>query len=219
MTHHRFAALLEPMPAPLVHWNLKCYQDLWRRLFVCCNSPRRKCGNGSASFTSGPSREHRPSLPSRGSSATCWPPGTRNSFQFSVFSFQLICTLMSATVFRVLKTENRELKTKMNDRPERRVAVRWDSSQQTPCHFATLERIAARWAGVLNVSLQGIGLSLPCDLAPGKELIVELPCRDPVHSQAIVAHVVHCKPLSSGNWAVGCTFARPLSREELDALL
>jgi PilZ domain len=109
----------------------------------------------------------------------------------------------------------------MNDpkKPERRVAVRWSSSQQAPCHFATLERITARWADVLNVSSHGIGLLLPCDLEPGRELIVELPCKDPSHPGAVIAHVVHAERHSSpGHWAVGCTFARPLTQEELDIL-
>lgn len=108
----------------------------------------------------------------------------------------------------------------MNDvqRPDRRVAVRWSSSQQAPCHFATLERITARWAIVLNVSLQGIGLEMPCDLAPGKELLVELPCKDPAREKAVVSYVVHSRPHSAGTWAIGCTFEHPLSQDDLDLL-
>ena len=104
-------------------------------------------------------------------------------------------------------------------KPERRVAVRWNSSQQAPCHFATLERIAARWAVVLNVSLQGIGLALPCELNAGQEIIVELPCKDLIEPKAVIAHVVHCKPQAPGTWAVGCTFTRPLLQKELDLLM
>jgi hypothetical protein len=102
---------------------------------------------------------------------------------------------------------------------ERRVAVRWDSSQQAPCHFATLERIAARWATVLNVSPQGIGLILPCELEPGKQLIVELPCKDIATPRAVSARVVRSRSHSPGNWDVGCTFDRPLSQGEFDSLL
>ena len=102
--------------------------------------------------------------------------------------------------------------------PERRVAVRWNSSQQAPCHFATLERIAARWASVLNVSLLGIGLEMPCHLEPGKELVVELPCKDAAKEKAVIAIVVHSNLHSAGTWAVGCTFQRPLSQDELDSL-
>jgi hypothetical protein len=104
-------------------------------------------------------------------------------------------------------------------KPDRRAAVRWDSTQQAECHFATLERFAARWATVLNVSRVGVGLVLPCSFEAGRELIVKLPCKDLAGEKAVIAYVVHAKAHSPGNWAVGCTFAQPLTQDELDLLL
>ena len=98
------------------------------------------------------------------------------------------------------------------------VSVRWQSTQQTSCHFATLEKISSRWALILNVSRQGIGLKLPCELAPGHEVLIELPSKVAGKQKVVAAFVVHSKP-DGGTWAVGCTFARPLAQEELDTLL
>jgi len=101
---------------------------------------------------------------------------------------------------------------------ERRIAVRWHSTQQTSCHFATLEKITSRWALILNVSRQGIGLKLPCALTAGHEVLIELPSKVAGNERVVAAFVVHSKPVE-GAWAVGCTFARPLEQEEMDTLL
>lgn len=102
--------------------------------------------------------------------------------------------------------------------PERRVAVRFRSTQTTSCHFATLEKISSRWAVVANVSASGIGLNLPCPLDPGSEVLIEFPSKDLGQPRVVAAFVIHSRPTDNA-WAIGCTFARPLSQEELDLLL
>ena len=101
---------------------------------------------------------------------------------------------------------------------ERRVSVRWQSSQQASCHFATLAKITSRWAQVLTVSSKGICLSLPVPLDPGQEIFIELPCKDPAKPQAVTAFAVHAQP-QDASWTIGCTFARDLTAEELQMLL
>jgi hypothetical protein len=102
---------------------------------------------------------------------------------------------------------------------ERRVAVRWSSSQQASCHFATLEKITCRWARVANVSLDGIGLILPCPLEAGQDVVIELPCKDPTNAKTVSAHVVHVQELDPGSWSLGCAFDKPLTTDDLNALV
>lgn len=102
---------------------------------------------------------------------------------------------------------------------DRRVTVRWASSQQAPCHFATLDKIGSRWARVVNVSMQGIGLLMPCQLESGMELHIEMPSKDLAPNEALTAEVVHVRKAADGNWSIGCTFAKPLSEEQLQSLL
>ena len=102
---------------------------------------------------------------------------------------------------------------------ERRVAVRWNSTQKASCHFATLEKIALRWAIVVNVSERGIGLEVSVPLEVGQELFIELPSKEPANPKAVAAAVVHVQQKAADSWSLGCTFARPLTSEELQALM
>ena len=101
---------------------------------------------------------------------------------------------------------------------ERRVSVRWQSTQKTSCHFATLEKITSRWAVIINVSRHGIGLRLPFALEPGHEVLIEFPSKSAGSDKVAAAFVVHSNPVD-GEWAVGCTLHSQLEQEELDALL
>lgn len=103
--------------------------------------------------------------------------------------------------------------------PDRRISVRWSSEQLTPCHFATLSQITCRWAKVLDVSRQGIGLLLPVALELGQELIVELPSRDPFKLMARVARVMRIDADETGQWFLGCRFVQPLTEDDLISLL
>ena len=108
--------------------------------------------------------------------------------------------------------------SQVSHQPERRVTVRWNSTQQTSCHYATLEKIASRWAIVLNVSVQGIGLGLPFPMEVGQELFVELPCKEPATPKAVSAFVVHVQQKAKDSWSLGCVFSRPLTEDELGTL-
>jgi hypothetical protein len=101
---------------------------------------------------------------------------------------------------------------------ERRVAVRTASSQEAPCHFATLEKLECRWGKVRDLSKKGISLLLQEPMEMGQLLFVELPSKTPAAS-AISARVVYALDQSDGTWLVGCIFDRPLGDQEYQTLL
>jgi len=102
---------------------------------------------------------------------------------------------------------------------ERRVAVRVTSQQQAPCYFATLERITARWADIVDVSAAGIGLLFDVPLEPNTQIQIELPTKDPVDAQALPARVLRCEPSPGGKWVLGCAFAQALTVKQLETLV
>ena len=104
------------------------------------------------------------------------------------------------------------------DNAERRVAVRTTSSQQAPCHFATLDARACRWAQVRDVSRTGISLCLNHEFMPGETLLIELPSKT-LQAGSVSARVVHVRAQTDGTWIVGCAFQQPLSDEEFQALV
>ncbi len=100
---------------------------------------------------------------------------------------------------------------------ERRVTVRFDSTQETPCHYATTDQIECRWARVRDISTGGLGLIMDCSLETGKRLIVELPTRN-LTPQGISATVIYNIDNGNGTWVMGCAFVKPLAEQELSAL-
>jgi hypothetical protein len=103
-------------------------------------------------------------------------------------------------------------------RPERRVAVRTPSTQETCCHFATLDRIQGRWAKVRDLSRAGICLIINCRFDTGQPLVIEVPTKTAA-AAGISARVVRVVDQKDGTWLLGCWFGRLLSDEEFSALL
>ena len=101
---------------------------------------------------------------------------------------------------------------------ERRVTLRLPSTQETPCHFATLERLEYRWAKVRDLSPTGIGLVLDRALEPGMEVLLELPSKTPPYLH-VTARVVRQVAQNDGSWLAGCVFTKPLTEAEFQALL
>jgi hypothetical protein len=101
---------------------------------------------------------------------------------------------------------------------DRRVAVRVPSTQDAPCHFATLERIAFLWGRVRDVSRGGISLYLSREFPVGQQLIIELPSKSLADEGSVPVHVVHANALDDGGWLIGCAFDRLLQEKELEAL-
>jgi hypothetical protein len=74
-------------------------------------------------------------------------------------------------------------------------------------------------AQVLNISANGIGLSVQPTLEAGALLNVDLHDKSGRMVRTILACVVHTTLRAGGDYAVGCNFIRELSEEELQSLL
>lgn len=102
---------------------------------------------------------------------------------------------------------------------DRRVAVRHDSSQATPCHYALSDRVHCRWAKVHDISRAGIALEMDVSFQPGTRLIVELPGPTYQAIRPVAAQVIRVQQQADGKWLVGCAFAQELNDAELHLLL
>jgi hypothetical protein len=100
---------------------------------------------------------------------------------------------------------------------ERRVGLRVSSTQETPCHFATLERIECHWAQVRDLSPLGVGLVLDCFLEPGTDVVVELPSKNASFLH-VSARVVRSTAQGNARWLTGCVFVKPLTEDAFQAL-
>jgi hypothetical protein len=74
-------------------------------------------------------------------------------------------------------------------------------------------------AKVLNISANGIGLSVHPAVSAGALLNVDLHDRTGRMVRTILACVVHTEQRAGGELAVGCNFIRELGEEELESLL
>ena len=72
---------------------------------------------------------------------------------------------------------------------------------------------------MLNISANGIGLSVHPSLHAGALVNVELLDRTGRMVRTILACVVHTTERSGGDYAIGCNFIRELREEELQSLL
>jgi hypothetical protein len=100
---------------------------------------------------------------------------------------------------------------------ERRVRVRYPSNVATSlvaANGAGPVRLSAR---VRNISRNGVNLQVNHRFEPGELLSVELPGADGGPPHTALACVVHATPQPDGDWALGCTFSRELSDDDLRA--
>jgi hypothetical protein len=99
---------------------------------------------------------------------------------------------------------------------DRRIWVRYPCDVKTICQTAldaTGTRSAAR---VRNISLGGISLHLDQECQPGTILSLEMPGLTD-QTVTVLACVVHVTEAPAGGWVLGCTFARELSDDDLQA--
>jgi hypothetical protein len=88
--------------------------------------------------------------------------------------------------------------------------------------------VACRWPGgtkdsgwpgrVVDISVGGVGLLLRHRFEKGSELLIEIASRAGAFRRTVRARVCHARMvIASGDprWLLGCTFAEPLSEEEL----
>jgi hypothetical protein len=105
---------------------------------------------------------------------------------------------------------------------ERRAFVRYASDLNASCRPAGTAREAGWFARVQDISACGLGLLLRHRFRPGTPLLVEWKRADGTALGVLAARVVHAVAIREGGdlwWRVGCAFDRPLTDDELRALL
>jgi hypothetical protein len=103
---------------------------------------------------------------------------------------------------------------------ERRVWIRYPGNLDTFCQPSSAETATGpetSWpASVWDVSLGGMGLLVERRFEPGSTLMLLTAVNG--LPRILQMEVVHVSAHASGQWLLGCTFARPLSEEELQAV-
>ena len=99
---------------------------------------------------------------------------------------------------------------------ERRESPRYHLLQR--CLVRPLDAAAVeRWRGIAyNISINGIGITLPCPLEVG--MVLEIEAWDLPRARLLQARLVHARPVDF-LWTCGCQLLNPLSEEELQEWL
>ena len=103
--------------------------------------------------------------------------------------------------------------------PDQRASTRFSMGPTVCCQVLCGEPPRLLEARVTDLSPSGVGLVLPCPLAPPAIAAVQLAPGPFLSARAVVARVVHCQPLDDGSFQVGVEFDRRLSGDELRVLL
>lgn len=101
------------------------------------------------------------------------------------------------------------------DGSERRTVVRH------PCSYAAPFRAGDQFGTALvrDLSAGGVGMLVPQQLAPGGLLTVELLDKGRQSWHLKLVHVVHATARAEDLWLIGTAFTRPLTDDELCAIL
>lgn len=102
---------------------------------------------------------------------------------------------------------------------DRRGAERRACDLQPFWRIAGQDNADAPPAGIHDISATGIGLRVRQPLKPGTVLILTLQSGDSRLSRPLPVRVMHATALADGDWLAGCQFVRPLSGQDLQALL
>jgi PilZ domain len=101
---------------------------------------------------------------------------------------------------------------------ERRAWVRFRANFATALKPAGAPDSSRLPAQIRNISLCGINLRVSRGFQPGEMVSIELPGANGKACCDILACVVHCEESLETEWLLGCTFSRPLSAADLDAV-
>jgi hypothetical protein len=108
-------------------------------------------------------------------------------------------------------------RAKLSPGSELRGTVRYLASSKATLNLITLSTTIARSVQILDISTHGVGLmgTKPVDL--GTFFVLDLKSTDG-HTR-LKGKVVRQTQQSKGQWALGCVFLTPLTRDQLEALL
>ena len=106
---------------------------------------------------------------------------------------------------------------RQSSRPtERRAWVRFRSEQEVTC---STDEANTGWLGRLqDISVGGVALALRRRFEPGTVLDLELETKAG-WPRRLSVRVIHAKQDRNDRWIIGCAFAFPLSKEELEDLV
>src|SRR5262245_39683298 len=100
---------------------------------------------------------------------------------------------------------------------ERRAWVRYPCSFEASCH-AVASAAGVLWsAKVLDISAGGLRLVVSRRFEIGTVLRLEVHSGLQQAPWTFLARVIHARPQTGGDWALGCAFARELDEEDLRA--
>jgi c-di-GMP-binding flagellar brake protein YcgR len=99
---------------------------------------------------------------------------------------------------------------------ERRTWIRYVCDLVTICQPTTKAQTEPFLARVRNISQGGINLVVDQCFESGSILSVELPDSDGKPTCTLLMCVIHCTPQAGGDWALGCSFVRELSDDDLE---
>jgi hypothetical protein len=100
---------------------------------------------------------------------------------------------------------------------DRRASVRHVCDQEALSRPLENSDTISWGAKVQDISRGGVGLLLCYPFKPGTFLAIDLRLSQTA-TRTLLARVVHVKDQADGSWLVGCEFAAPLGKAELDAL-
>lgn len=104
---------------------------------------------------------------------------------------------------------------KQSAETERRAWVRFRAEQEVTC---SSDEASTGWLGRLrDISTGGVALALRRRFEPGSVLELELETKSGCPRRLSV-RVVHATQERNDRWIIGCAFASPLSKEELEEL-
>lgn len=102
---------------------------------------------------------------------------------------------------------------------ERRAWVRYPCAGDTSC----LPIVAApdsQWPGqVVDLSAGGVGVLLPRRFETGTVLSIEVQEKEGEGTRHLIGRVVRVTRGPDNRWLLGCTFVRPLTEDDVQALL
>lgn len=108
--------------------------------------------------------------------------------------------------------------TELPERHERRASVRFSRRLESFWQFLGLGAEEHPVADVSDLSITGLRLLCETDFEVGAVLLLRLPTAT-MGWNSHLARVKHCARQADGRFRVGCAFVKPLSEEQLEALL
>jgi len=118
---------------------------------------------------------------------------------------------------RILRGEQAGADALTGTQEDRRAFERYPAQAEITLHLANSSDPTRYAAKVRNISRGGINVLVGREFDPGQLLSVELPVAEKKATFTVLLCVVHVASAGDKEWAIGGTFARELSEEDLVA--